>query len=142
MDGFTPDLTIVLPPNDNISTYYTRALDTAKYVAWYLDPKDIITIYENLGQIWDLQQHYTVRLHRLEKLFEWLSYLRIQDEDKKEDFIEEVYILYINICKSYHVRPKFKYQISQYYLEDDPQIDYDWKKDPQKRKDRARLTSL
>ena len=34
-DDYEPqnDLTIVLPPNDNISTYYTRALDTAKYVA-------------------------------------------------------------------------------------------------------------
>ena len=125
------DRTIALPPSE-LSDYFIMALDEAEMVIFSFDlnPKQIVKIYKSLSQIWNFREHYVIRIKQLKHLFEWCLRQNIQDDesDSWKDFMESIYILYAQMCKAYHIRPEFKYQLTDYNRRDD----YDWYRDPQR----------
>ena len=150
MDGFTPvdddyDRTIALPPSD-LSDFFMSTIDEAEMVILHFDlnPEQSIEIYKSLSQIWDFREHFLPRIEKLKNLFEWCIDQNIQDDDGSwKDFMDHIYILYVQMCKAYHIRPLLKYQIPRDLYQS---YDYDWERDPQKcrivRGDDGQLTRM
>ena len=125
------DRTIALPPSE-LSDYFMGALSDAEIAIFHFDlnPEQIVEIYKSLSQIWNFREHYLIRIKELKLLFEWCLDQNIQDDDGSwKDFMGSIYVLYLQMCKAYHIQPRLKYQIPRDLYQS---YDYDWERDPQR----------